>query len=424
MTQIGLSEGAVAGDPALASWLAGVGLPPLRIAATDAAPKDMIRIISASERCHARHSDIILDIRDGAPSYAAGAKGFPAEISFGFEDMAFGHALIAELVRPNGRPACGEPESAAFLTLAARIAAHDATVLVLGETGTGKEGLARFIHARSPRADGPFVAINCAALPETMLEAILFGHQKGAYTGAAGAGEGMFRAAEGGTLLLDEVAELPLPLQAKLLRALQEREVLPIGATKPVPINVRVVAAANRDLATEVAEGRFRADLYWRLNVMPLMLKPLAERRLDVRAITATLMLRHLTPGEAFPWPTQTAIERLMSHGWPGNVRELENVLQRAMLLRSTDRIEAHDLTIEAGTLAAAQSVRYAAQAAPVRAAANAPTRLAEAARYSEYDAIEEALAATNGHRLRAAERLGISERTLRYRLAGMRAAA
>ena len=426
MSQIGLSEGAAGIAPALASWLAGVGLPTLRLNAADAAPKDMIRIIAVSERSSARHSDILLDVREGAPVYTQAAKGFPAEIAFGIEDMAFGHALIAELVRPNGRPACGEPESAGFLTLAARIAAHDATVLVLGETGTGKEGLARFIHASSPRAEGPFVAVNCAALPETMLEAMLFGHQKGAFTGAAGAGEGLFRAAEGGTLLLDEVAELPLPLQAKLLRALQEREVLPIGATKSIAINVRVVAAANRDLATEVAEGRFRADLYWRLNVMPLMLKPLAERRLDVRAITATLMLRHLTPGETFPWPTAGAIDRLMSHGWPGNVRELENVLQRAMLLRSTDRVEAHDLTIEAGTLAAAQSVRHAPKASPAAAKvpANTTTRLADAARVSEYEAIEEALAATGGHRLRAAERLGISERTLRYRLAGMRQAA
>ena len=429
MSQICLSEGAAGIAPALASWLAGVGLPTLRLNAADPAPKDMIRIIAVSERSSARHSDILLDVREGAPVYTQAAKGFPAEIAFGIEDMAFGHALIAELVRPNGRPACGEPESAGFLTLAARIAAHDATVLVLGETGTGKEGLARFIHASSPRAEGPFVAVNCAALPETMLEAMLFGHQKGAFTGAAGAGEGLFRAAEGGTLLLDEVAELPLPLQAKLLRALQEREVLPIGATKPIAINVRVVAAANRDLATEVAEGRFRADLYWRLNVMPLMLKPLAERRLDVRAITATLMLRHMTQGETFPWPTSAAINRLMSHGWPGNVRELENVLQRAMLLRSTDRIEAHDLAIEAGTLAAAQSVRHTTKATPLSAAAaklpaNSTTRLADAARTSEYEAIEEALAATGGHRLRAAERLGISERTLRYRLAGMRQAA
>jgi two-component system response regulator FlrC len=422
MGQIGLSERAAAVDPALAAWLGSIGLPPVRLSAEAPAPRDMIRILDAAEIAHATHRDILLSVRDGAPEYTAASKGMPARIGFGFADMAFGHALIAELVRPAGRPACGEPESAAFLTLVARIANADATVLVLGETGTGKEGLARFIHAMSPRSDAPFVAVNCAALPETMLEAMLFGHQKGAFTGAGGSGEGLFRAAEGGTLLLDEIAELPLALQSKLLRAIQEREVLPIGATKPIAINVRIVAAANRDLATEVAEGRFRADLYWRLNVMPLMLKPLAERRLDVRAITAALMLRHLMPGDSFPWPTNAAIDRLMSHGWPGNVRELENVLQRAMLLRSGDRVDANDLTIEAGTLAAAQSVRHIHTAAPSQPVA--PTRLADAARSSEMVAIEEALTATGGHRLRAAERLGISERTLRYRLAEMRAAA
>jgi two-component system, response regulator FlrC len=421
MSQLGISAGAAAIDAALGPWLASVGLAPQRVAVTDPAPRGMIRVIASAERGAARHGDILIDLRDGAPSFTPAANGFPAEIGFGFADMAFAHALIAELVRPAGRPACGEPESAAFLQLAARIAAHDATVLVLGETGTGKEGLARFLHARSSRADGPFVAVNCAALPESMLEAMLFGHQKGAFTGAAGASEGLFRAADGGTLLLDEIAEMPLALQAKLLRAIQEREVLPVGATKPVAIDVRIIAAANRDLASEVAEGRFRADLYWRLNVMPLMLKPLAERRLDVRAITATLMMRHHVPGEAFPWPTDAAIDRLMRHGWPGNVRELENVLQRAMLLRTGERIEADDLTIEAGTLAAAQSVR---PAQPLAHRPAMPARLADAARHSEFAAIEEALAATGGHRMRAAERLGISERTLRYRLAGMRAAA
>jgi len=414
MTEIGLSETAAAANPALAAWLNGVGLVTTRIAAEASAHRDAVRILDASERPHARYRDILISFRDGAPSYQPAARGLPAEIGFGFEDMAFGHALIAELIRPTARPACGEPESAAFLKLAERIADADATVLVLGETGTGKEGVARFIHESSSRRDGPFVPVNCAALPETMLEAMLFGHQKGSFTGAAGASDGLFRAAEGGTLLLDEIAELPLALQAKLLRALQEREVLPVGATKAVPINVRVVAAANRDLATEVAEGRFRADLYWRLNVMPLLLKPLAERRLDVRAITAALMLRHLRADEVFPWPTAAALDRLMTHGWPGNVRELDNVLQRAMLLRRSDRIDADDLTIEAGTLAAAASVRSTAR----------PTRLAEAARSSEMEAIEEALAATNGHRVRAAARLGISERTLRYRLAGMRIAA
>ena len=413
MTGIGLSERMAATNPTLAAWLAAIGLAPSRVAAEAPAPRDMIRVLDAADRSHARHRDIIVTMAEGEPEYQPAANGFPAELRFGFADAAFGHALIAELVRPQARPACGEPESAAFLTLAGRIAQSDATVLVLGETGTGKEGLARYVHASSGRAEGPFVAVNCAALPETMLEAMLFGHQKGSFTGAAGAGEGLFRAADGGTLLLDEIAELPLPLQAKLLRALQEREVLPVGATRPVPVDVRVIAAANRELAEEVAEGRFRADLYWRLNVMPLMLKPLAERRLDIRAITAALLLRHLRPGEPFPWPTNAALDRLSTHGWPGNVRELENVLQRAMLLRRSARIDAEDLAIEAGTLAAAAQVR-----------SRPALRLADAARDSEARAIEEALAATGGHRLRAAERLGISERTLRYRLAGLRAAA
>ena len=414
MVEFGVSEAAAGANPALGPWLAGIGLPPTIVAADAPIGRDSPRIIAASDRAHARHRDIIVDFRDGAPAFTPAGRGLPAELGFGFADMPFGLALIGELVRPAVRPACGEPESAAFLDLARRIAAADATVLVLGETGTGKEGLSRFIHDCSPRAAQPFVAVNCAALPDTMLEAMLFGHQKGSFTGASGTGDGLFRAAEGGTLLLDEIAELPLPLQAKLLRALQEREVLPVGATKPVGIDVRVIAAANRDLATEVAEGRFRADLYWRLNVMPLMLKPLGERRLDVRAITATLMLRHLRAGEQFPWPTTQALDRLMTHGWPGNVRELENVLQRAMLLRRGERVEADDLTIEAGTLAAAASVRPKP----------ASVRLHDAARMSEEEAIEDALAATGGHRLRAAARLGISERTLRYRLANMRVAA
>ena len=423
MGEIGLSDGAAAIQPMLAAWLQGVGLEITRLAATDPAPREMVRILAEAERAHARQRDVIVDKAGGAPRFVPATPGRPATLCFDYDAAAFGHALIAELVRAPERPACGEPESAGFLALAQRIARSDATVLVLGETGTGKEGIARFVHASSRRKDGPFVAVNCAALPETMLEAMLFGHQKGSFTGAAGAGEGLFRAAEGGTLLLDEIAELPIALQAKLLRALQEREVLPVGATRPVPIDVRIVAAANRELAEEVAEGRFRADLYWRLNVMPLMLKPLASRRLDVRAITAALMLRHLQPGEEFPWPTNQALDRLMTHGWPGNVRELDNVLQRAMLLRQGPGIDVEDLAIEAGTLAAAAQVRLDPRRAEPRNDRHT-VRLAEAAKTSEARAIDDALAATGGHRLRAAERLGISERTLRYRLAGMRAAA
>ncbi len=405
---IGVSGEVLRANPALGPWLAGAGIGWTTIDAAAPAPRGQSRVLDLAEAAHAGHRDILVELADGAPRFAAATNGLPARVRFGYADMGFGLALVAELVRPAGRPACGEPDSALYLKLAEKVAGAQATVLILGETGTGKEGLARFIHAMSPRADGPFVAVNCAALPDTMLEAMLFGHQKGAFTGAGAEGQGLFRAAEGGTLLLDEIAELPLPLQAKLLRAIQEREVLPVGATKPVAVNVRIVAAANRELANEVAEGRFRADLYWRLNVMPLTCKPLAARRLDIRAITATLLLRHAAG--AFAWPTCAALDRLMAHDWPGNVRELENVLQRALLLRSGDRIDAADLAIEI--------------AAPRRTAAPMPSRLADVSRGAQADAIRAALDATDGHRVLAAARLGISERTLRYRLAEMRAAA
>ncbi|SFS12880.1 sigma-54 interaction domain-containing protein [Sphingomonas jatrophae] len=412
MAIIGLSETAHGRHPTLLAWLAGAGLAVSLVDPKGVTGRDAIRILDASERAIATHRDILLEAADGAPDFTPRANGFPATIRYGFADIAFAHALVAELIRPAHRPACGEPASAALLRLAERVADSDATVLILGETGTGKEGFARFVHAASPRAAGAFVAVNCAALPETMLEAMLFGHQKGSFTGAGAASEGLFRAAEGGTLFLDEVAELPLPLQAKLLRAIQEREVLPVGATQAVAVDVRIVAAANRDLAAEVAAGRFRADLYWRLNVMPLTLQPLSARRQDVRAIAAALMLRHLRPGLPFPWPTTDALDTLMAHSWPGNVRELENVIQRALLLRAGPRIDADDLAIDP------------THALVEPAAPTAPARLAETAKAAQARAIAEALAATGGHRLRAAERLGISERTLRYRLADMRAAA
>jgi two-component system response regulator FlrC len=208
--------------------------------------------------------------------------------------------------------------------------------------------------------------------------------------------------------LLDEISEIPLGLQAKLLRALQEKEVLPIGATRAEPIDVRVIACANRDLAAEVAAGRFRADLYWRLNVVPIQLAPLRARRGDIPAIAAAMLLRHADPAQPFPFPTQAALDRLTGHSWPGNCRELDNVLQRALLLRSGERLDASDLIIDA--LPGGDFV--------------SPARLDEAAREAEARTIRAALDATGGHRLRAAEQLGISERTLRYRLAEMRAAA
>jgi two-component system response regulator FlrC len=403
-------------DPALAPWLAGCGFPVARVAAGAPRAREEVRILAADEIAVATHRDILIDIAGGVPHFQRGAGGIPARVRFGFEDMAFGHAIVAELVRPSARPACGEPESARFLELTARIAASEATVLVLGETGTGKEGIARYIHHSSSRAGRDFIAVNCAALPDTMLEAMLFGHQKGSFTGAGSTSEGLFRAADGGTLLLDEIAEMPLPLQAKLLRAIQEREVLPIGATRAVPIDVRIVAAANRDLAAEVAAGRFRSDLYWRLNVLPLSIRPLGERRLDIRAITAALLLRHAPAGQPFPWPTHAALDKLMAHSWPGNVRELENVIQRALLLRAGERLDAGDIAVEV-----ARMPLPATPASVVRP--DSITRLADVARNVQAQAIAEALEACGGHRVRAAMMLGISERTLRYRLANLRAA-
>lgn len=404
---IGLSRKAAAANAALAGWLGGAGLK-CRIFDAGGTRPPGPAIFAVAEAGHAGPGDVVVDYGAVVPALIVPAAGEPARVGFGFEDMAFGHALVAELVRPASRPACGEPDSAQLLEFVGRIAASEASVLVLGDTGTGKEGIARHIHASSPRANGAFTAVNCAALPETMLEAILFGHRRGSFTGASQEGEGLFRAASGGTLLLDEVSEIPIALQAKLLRALQEKEVLPVGAVKPEPVDVRIVACANRDLAAEVAAGRFRADLYWRLNVVPVQLAPLSERRLDIRAIAAALILRHVPAGAPVPFPTAAALDRLMSHSWPGNCRELDNVIQRALLLRSGDRIEADELIID-----------------PLPAAAPGAARsLIEVSRIAQASVIRDALAAAGGHRTRAAERLGISERTLRYRLAEMRVAA
>ncbi len=324
-------------------------------------------------------------------------------------------ALVAALAAP-GMPIAADPESLSVLALAERLAASEIPVLINGPTGTGKEVLSRFIHARSPRRTGPFVAVNCAAMPETMLEALLFGHRKGAFTGATEASEGFFRAADGGTLLLDEIAEMPLSLQAKLLRALQEGEVVPIGSTQPVRIDVRVIACANRDLPTEVAEGRFRADLFYRLNVFPLALRALRDRAEDIAPLAFALLLRHAAPGRALPWISDPALTLLRRHGWPGNVRELENVIRRALLLA------------EGCAEIGAQHIVFDSPARLVGSEPEAPAstgagRLSNIVQLSEARAIMETLDACGGSRIAAAARLGISERTLRYRLAAFREA-
>lgn len=423
MSNIGMSDGLCARVPMLRDWLERAFLDIAPVAADAPRERGSVHVLLAGEIAHATHRDILIDYRDGAPSYVPAANGLPARLSFGAADAPFACALVAELLRPAGMPAVGDAASARLMSLAGRIAASDATVLIQGETGAGKEGMARFLHMRSARRDRDFIAVNCAALPETMMEAMLFGHRKGSFTGASNASEGLFLAADGGTLFLDEIAELPLNLQAKLLRALQEGEVLPVGATHPVPVNVRIVAACNRDLAAECEAGRFRSDLYWRLNVMPLHLSPLAERKGDLVAISAAMLLSlHAKAGEAlpFPWPTAQALEKLAAHGWPGNARELGNVLHRALVLREGERIEAEDLAI-APLAAAPAPAPVAPVAAPPASNDSQPIRLRDVARASKLEAIRAALRETDGHRALAARKLGISERTLRYRLAELR---
>ena len=338
-------------------------------------------------------------------------------------------ALLACSAKP-GMPIAADTESLSVLALADRLAASDIPVLINGPTGTGKEVLSRFIHNRSPRADKPFVAVNCAAMPEAMLEAMLFGHQKGAFTGATQSSEGFFRAADGGTLLLDEIAEMPLALQAKLLRALQESEVVPIGSTMPIKVDVRVIACANRDLPTEVAEGRFRADLFYRLNVFPLSLKPLRDRAEDIAPLAFALALRHAPQGKAIPWISDAALSLLKVHGWPGNVRELENVIRRALLLSEGKPAVGPEHIIFDGTarlVPAEMPVATSPMAIPLPgAAAVEPTggkRLSNIVQLSEARAIMATLEACGGSRVQAARQLGISERTLRYRLASFREA-
>ncbi|HLV07069.1 MAG TPA: sigma 54-interacting transcriptional regulator [Croceibacterium sp.] len=331
-------------------------------------------------------------------------------------------AALVALLAGRSEPVAADPETLAVLAMADRLAKTDIPVLINGPTGTGKEVLSRFIHNRSERKDKPFVAVNCAAIPETMMEALLFGHQKGAFTGATGASEGFFRAADGGTLMLDEIAEMPITLQAKLLRALQEGEVIPVGATKPVKVDVRIIAAANRDLPLEVEQGRFRADLYYRLNVFPMSLTALRERPADIAPLAFALLLRHSPDGAPAPWISDAALELLRGHGWPGNVRELENVMRRAQILAAGQpEIRPEHIVFD-------RAVRLVEAAPAAECELEVPEaasgeKLSNIVMISEARAIQETLDACGGRRAEAAKQLGISERTLRYRLASFREA-
>ncbi|TLX59339.1 sigma-54-dependent Fis family transcriptional regulator [Stutzerimonas nosocomialis] len=319
-------------------------------------------------------------------------------------------------------PVACEPASQQLLALSARVARSDSTVLISGESGTGKEVLARYIHQQSPRQGSPFIAINCAAIPDNMLEAMLFGHEKGAFTGAIAAQPGKFEQANGGTLLLDEITEMPLGLQAKLLRVLQEREVERVGARKPITLDIRVIATTNRDLAAEVAAGRFREDLFYRLSVFPLAWPPLRARPADILPLAERLLAMHAQKMKAGSVRLSGNAQRcLLAHPWPGNVRELDNAIQRALILQQGGLIQPHDLCLNSTIGLVPPAAASAAPAAPVNEAAQSAAGLGEDLRRREFQVIIDTLRNERGRRKEAADRLGISPRTLRYKLAQMR---
>jgi two-component system response regulator FlrC len=345
-------------------------------------------------------------MREGATDYIV--KPFDAQALI---DMA--QRQLAARVAPNELIAI-DPESKRLASLARKIAENDATVLITGESGTGKEVYARFIRDNSMRADKPFVAINCAAIPENMLEASLFGYEKGAFTGALAAHAGKFEQAQGGTLLLDEISEMDLGLQAKILRVLQEREVERLGSTRTISLDVRVIATSNRDLPEEVRGARFRADLFYRLNVMSLRLPALRERRGDILPLAHRAMQACARAGQVALSLSAEAENKLMRYDWPGNARELNNIVQRAAWLAAGGMIDAADLDTGVMNAVVAQA------AAPVAAQ---DSGLDRDLKDRERELILATLRATGGNRKLTAERLGISPRTLRHKLQQFKAA-
>jgi len=313
-----------------------------------------------------------------------------------------------------------DPVSRNLLALAQRVAQAPVAVLVEGPTGSGKEVLARVLHESSSAANGPFIGLNCAALPEHMIEDMLFGHEKGAFTGAVKEHRGLFEQAQGGTLFLDEIGELPLTLQAKLLRVLQERSLVRLGGERAIALDVRVVAATNKNLREQIALREFREDLYFRLSTFKLRVPPLAERSGDILPLVARLLARHVRGKQA--WSVSEEAQRvLLAHHWPGNVRELENIIQRAMVLSTANHIDVEHLMFDDGP--AHFSVPQASVLKREVPQAPAPSPLQATVKHSEHHAIRAALEASRS-REEAAQKLGISPRTLRYKLARLRDAA
>jgi two-component system response regulator FlrC len=350
--------------------------------------------------------DAVQAMKDGACNYIA--KPFAPEVLLN---------MISQYIPPlevnTKTPVVADKHSIELLNLARKVATTEASVMVLGPSGSGKEVLAQYVHNNSPRAKQPFVAINCAAIPENMLEATLFGYEKGAFTGAIQACPGKFEQAQGGTILLDEITEMDLGLQAKILRVLQEREVERLGGRKTIHLDVRVIATSNRNLKEAVSKGDFREDLYYRLNVFPLTWLPLSERVDDILPLAKHLVACYCQKsGEPIAEFSPAARSKLNAYSWPGNVRELDNVIQRALILHTDQVIDASDMMIENFDTASVTEVEQ-----------NEVTedKLGSELKIQEHQIILDTLQSCHGSRKDVAERLGISPRTLRYKIARMR---
>jgi len=328
-------------------------------------------------------------------------------------------AAVLQAVADDDQPLIfRDPSMARVITLVDQVANSEASILITGESGTGKEVMARYIHARSARKDKPFVAVNCAAIPENLLESELFGHEKGAFTGAIARRVGKFEEADGGTLLLDEISEMDVRLQAKLLRAIQERQIDRVGGSKSVPVNIRIIATSNRNLADAVRQGQFREDLLFRLNVVNVKLPPLRDRPMDIRALSEHFAVKFAEMNALSPRPIdEDALRALLSYSWPGNVRELENTLHRAVLLANGPKLDASAIVLPDGAPHAGSSASTGQQAAADGSGAPAQTLVGRTVADVERDLILDTLKHCLGNRTHAANILGISIRTLRNKL-------
>lgn len=371
---------------------------------------------------YATIDDAVNAIRDGAIDYLA--KPFSPEV------------LMSQVSRyvpvhkvESCTPIYGDVSTAKMFQMAEKVAASDASVMITGPSGSGKEVLSRYLHDKSTRSEQPFIAINCGAIPESMLESTLFGYEKGAFTGAVQACPGKFEQAQNGTILLDEITEMPLELQVKLLRVLQEREVERLGSRKTIQLNIRVLATSNRDVKKSVEEGIFREDLYYRLNVFPLQWLPLHKRRGDILPLAEHLLTRHAqVQSQAIPRLTEEAKSLLLSYPWPGNVRELDNVMQRALILSDGQKIDVSALILEDVQFehlceVIEQQTPESAQIDNVllESSVDVPRALGKGLKDQEQKIILDALQTCAGKRKDVAELLGISPRTLRYKLARMK---